>query len=508
MKNLIFSFIFIVFQHIQAQTPDDALRASWFTQNGSARSNAIGGAIGSLGGDLTAAYINPAGIGLYRTKEFMFSVGDVRNNNVFDFRGTNNQNNKSVFRYGSIGFVFGSVSEYNTNKSSAFSITVNQITSFNNRVNYSGFNNYSSFSEQYVEELVKDKADTMAALGNYIFGSTLAFRTYLVDTLNDAQGRFIGYKSLVPISTGVNQQYQSLTQGGIHDIALTFATKNNNKWYFGGSINIPIISYRRTLNYREDDATTDTTNRFGYFTFTENFRSTGAGFGIKLGAIHRLSEKIRLGLAIHSPQFFSLKDRISASMTTNTEGFKKTISETSNALNNNNEGTREYTLTTPYRVVASASYVFNQVEDTRKQRGFLSIDVEFVNYRGSRFSKTNPDGTTIKDYYNDLNNTIKENYKPNINFKLGGEIKFDPVAFRLGFGYYGSPYKDDELKANRKMFSAGIGYRAKGMFIDFSYTYTKINDVNFPYRLADIANTFAQQSGNNALAMLTIGFKL
>ena len=78
---------------------------------------------------------------------------------------------------------------------------------------------------------------------------------------------------------------------------------------------------------------------------------------------------------------------------------------------------------------------------------------------------------------------------------------------RLGFAYYGNPYKDAALKANRMLLSGGLGYRNKGVFVDLTYVHNISKDVNFPYRLEDRANTFAtvkQQKGN---AMLTVGFK-
>ena len=80
-----------------AQTPDDAIRQSYQIQQGTARNMAIGGAMGSLGGDITAAHVNPAGLGFYKTGEFVLSPGFNFINNKFDFRGTNQQDKKSNF---------------------------------------------------------------------------------------------------------------------------------------------------------------------------------------------------------------------------------------------------------------------------------------------------------------------------------------------------------------------------------------------------------------------------
>src|ERR1700761_2024075 len=58
-----------------AQLPEDALRFSWTTPSGTAPSQARGGAMGSIGGDISAAYFNPAGLGFYKTNEVVLSPG-------------------------------------------------------------------------------------------------------------------------------------------------------------------------------------------------------------------------------------------------------------------------------------------------------------------------------------------------------------------------------------------------------------------------------------------------
>lgn len=511
MKNYLIVAILLFVDNIAvAQTPDDGLRTAWFTQNGTARNMAIGGAMASLGGDISSNHINPAGLGLYKTKELVLSLGAVKNNNEFDFRGTNNANNKGITKYGVMGFVFGETNKYKQGnvKSSAFSISVNQLASFNNRITYTGFNNYSSFSEQYIEELVRDKADTNAALSNYIFGSSLAFRTYLIDTFNNTSGNFAGYKSLVPISTGVNQNYNAVTKGGYHEIAIGYAANIQNKFYLGGSFLIPLVSYAKELDYTETDATNNPNNQFASFNYKESLQSFGVGVGLKLGAIYKLDNALRVALAFHTPQIISYKDKIRASMTTNTESLKGIRTENSNDLNDNNAGERKYTLTTPYRAIASASYIFNAAENTKKQRGFISADIEFVNYRGSRFSRTDEYGDAIKGYYKTLNNTVKDIYKGNLNLKLGGELKFDPVAVRLGAACYGSPYADNNITANKLILSGGLGYRKNGIFIDIAVSQSNNNDAQFPYRLNDVANTYATHTGNSQNILLTFGVKL
>ena len=513
MKKYLFSFCLIISFIANAQSPDDALRTAWFTQNGSARMMAVGGVMGSLGGDISAANINPAGLGLYKTREIVLTPGFFSNNNKLSYRGTDTSSNKNIFSNGPIGIIFGS-SGNNQKKwtSSAFAISVSQLANYNNHIQYTGSNNNTSFTEQYLEELARDRADTNSALSNYIFGSSLAFRTFLIDT-TIVNGQ-LGYKSLVPLASpsnptaGVMQSYDANTTGGYQEIALSLAGNMEDKLYVGGTVTIPVISYQRDFFYSEKDATNNPNNNFAYFNYTESLKSTGVGVGLKLGMIYKPKDFWRIGFAFHSPQWISFKDEIRASITANTEAYAGLRTVTSDELNSGNPGTREYNILTPWRAIASASYVFREVANTKKQRAFVSADIEYVNYRGARFSTTgNNNSSAMQNYYSMVNGEIKDYYKGNVNLKLGGELKFDPWMFRLGAAYYGSPYADNNLKADRFVTAAGIGYRNYGFFIDITYSATFVKDVNFPYRLNDVPNTYATQSGNINGLIITFGFK-
>ncbi len=82
MKKILLTIVVIIcFFTSFSQSPEDVLRYSYHPQQGTARNMSIGGAMGSLGGDLNALYVNPAGLGLFKTNEFVVSPGLVFNNN-------------------------------------------------------------------------------------------------------------------------------------------------------------------------------------------------------------------------------------------------------------------------------------------------------------------------------------------------------------------------------------------------------------------------------------------
>jgi hypothetical protein len=332
-----FSLVFY-FAIANAQSPDDAIRNSYQIQQGTARNMAVGGAMGSLGGDISAANVNPAGLGFYKTGELVLSAGFNMRNNNYDFRGTGQQTTKNGLGYGASGLVFGWGSPYKKGNSTAFSISVNQSANFNNHTEYTGFNNVSSFSEQYVEELANARADVNAAENNFVFGSSLAFLTYLVDTVSINGSP--GFKSYVPLGPGggVIQHDIIDTKGGINEIAIALASNHNDKFYIGGSIGIPISSYTKDQTYTETDATNNPNNGFDHFTYTEHYTSSGAGVNLKVGIIYKPVERVRLGFAFHTPTFYTMEDKITSAITANTENFHGVQTWTSNELHSNTPG--------------------------------------------------------------------------------------------------------------------------------------------------------------------------
>ena len=224
--------------------------------------------------------------------------------------------------------------------------------------------------------------------------------------------------------------------------------------------------------------------------------------------IYRPQEYLRLGLAIHTPTYMILKDTRTTMFVTEVENPVQVFDVKSERFTNDQPGESKYTQLTPFKAVISASYVFREVENTKKQRAFITADIEYVHHKGSRFYSNNDEPTAgEKAYYRALGNVVKRDYKGAFNFRVGGELKFNIIMARLGFAYYGNPYKDAGYKANRMLLSGGLGYRNKGMFIDLTYVHAISKDVDFPYRLEDRANTYAmlkQQRGN---IVATMGFK-
>ncbi|MFZ9387089.1 MAG: hypothetical protein ACO25B_04350 [Chitinophagaceae bacterium] len=512
MKSIRFAFIFILLgNQAIGQVPEETLRLSWTTQAGTSRNQAIGGAMGSLGGDATAALVNPAGLAFFKTSDFVLTPSYRFGKEQSLYRGTGfTGTNNGVTGFGTSGLVFGG---FGYKARNSFSLTVTKRADFNQQSAYYGQNNYSSFAEPLADEFASSGITIDQALNspNISLTTKMSLYTYLVDTATISGSPTVIARS--EFASMLNQEQHINASGGITEINLGFGHEWNPKFMGGLSIGIPILSYTRDTYFRESDASGNTDNDFAYMAYRENYHLQGAGFNLRAGLIYRPKEYVRLGLAVHSPDVMILTESFDAGMAANLEnlfgpgrGYDSVGAAT---VNGGGIPDTKYSFYTPGRIILSGSYVFREVENIKRQKGFLTADIEYVNYRWNRFGPTGEVNEATKSPYEPFNNAIDALSKASFNFRLGGELKFKTIMARLGLAYYGSPYKDKELKARKMNLSGGLGYRNKGVFADLTYVHRLNKDVHFPYRVsAPRANTFAGLKDNGGTVLLTIGFKI
>lgn len=510
-KKIYIAVLVLTAQQVSAQVPEEALRLSWRPQMGTARNQAIGGAMGSLGGDATANMVNPAGLAFYKTSDFILTPAYQFGKGTGVFRGTtNNSAAQNNFGPGTSGFVFGGFGYKSKN---SFAITVTKVADFKQTIAYNGQNNYSSFAEPLADEFAASGLTIDQALNSsdVSLPTKMALYTYLVDTAT-----INGTKQVIARSeftSLLNQQHVSEVSGGITEITAGFASEFNKKFMGGMSIGLPIVKIDRNTYYHESDASGNTDNDFNFMSYRENFTLKGVGINLKAGVIYRPREYFRLGLALHSPDVMMLTETFNSGFAADLEklfdpasGYDSVASST---ITGNNSDQNKYTTNTPGKIILSGSYVFREVENIKRQKGFLTADIEFTNYKWMSFSTSEEVTPESKAYYKPFNKAIDAIYKTAVNFRVGAELKFRIIMARLGFAYYSNPYKDKALKASKMNLSGGLGYRHKGIFVDLTYVHHINKDVNFPYRVnAPRANTFANLKETGGNVLLTFGIKM
>lgn len=512
MKKILYTTIFAGLSLAGfAQAPEDALRYSWNVQGGTARNQAIGGAMGSLGGDITATFVNPAGLGFFRTGDIVLSPNYSFGKSSGSYLGRRSDSSTNKFAIGTSGIIF-SPSDKGNSRNVAVSIAINQMADFKNNIFYRGANNQSSYSQTFLEEINRGNIkDGNVVASGFPFGTSLAFNTYWIDTVGGGTNGNFSFQSRAPINTGLLQQNTIVSKGGITELALGAGVNLNDKVMVGGTIGIPFLNHERTTEFIEADATTNANNKFNYAMFTQGLKTSGIGINLKGGVIYKPQEFWRLGFAFHSPTVYSLTDENSAEITTDTEGYAGVQTQKLEDVTGTSSQFK-YMHTTPLKLMTSVSYVLREIQDVTRQRGFITADAEYVFYPMSSYFVDEENGAADADtkaYLRSLNETIGNVYKGAFNFRAGGELKFNTVMVRAGAAYYGNPYKNiHEEKGSRISLSGGLGYRHKGMFIDATYVHMITKDVNVPYRLQNAPYYNADIRNTNGKIFLTVGFKI
>lgn len=489
MKRLsLIIVVFSIFVNAFSQNVDDALRYSQIFYGGTARFNSMGGAFTALGGDLSSISLNPAATGVYRSSEYSITPQLQYINTKTNFKGTS-----SDFRYNfnlsQAGLVSNIFSSENPDGlvSLNFAYSYNKTNNFNTNIIINGVSNNSSMADYWA---------TSSQGTNYsqLTGSQgIAFDAYLMDTIRGSTGNSYGtvfsqYGDSPNPTYGQTIRRIITNDGYTAEHALSVGGNYANKFYFGATLGIGKINYTGHYEHLESDISNSVFD-FKSFTYVDHLEATGTGFSLKLGTIYKPVEYIRIGLAVHTPVIYRIKEVFYDNVTSNFDNGDRY--EAKNASSKYN-----YTLTTPFRLIGGVAV---QVQ----KFALLSADYEYVDYSMARFSKA----SDSYNYY-DQNQEIGNLLKPTSNIRLGVEFRLNMFYLRGGYGYYGKAFKQgtDNEKTHTNSYSAGIGFRQQNFFLDVAYTNTMNSQKYFMYRDYPYLDATTIETRRNIFTT-TLGFK-
>lgn len=449
---------FFIFD-LSAQTIEDAIRYSRLQSGGTARSISSGGALSAFGGDFGTLSVNPAGIATYRRSTFMVTPALNFAKTSSNFAEADFNDNRSNINLANLGVVFSKTSNASDWKAVNFGIGLNRLTNNNQEFYYEGT------TEGTITARWQTLANGTLPDDLYAFEEGAAFDAQVLFQYDNTPDD----EYLIDLNpTDFVKKEQTITRkGSINDLSLTLGGNYRHKLYVGASIGLPFVRYEETKDYTETDEA-NVSPEFESMTFNETFSTTGIGFNAKLGIIYRANQSLRFGATVHTPTFFGLSEQYSTSVTSNLVfggGAVQTFEGLSPISN------FSYSLISPWRAIGSAGFMFGKF-------GFISMDVEYVDYSNAQFSFE-----TDKDFENDLNNEVLEHLTSAVNIRLGGEARYGVFAVRAGAGYTMSPYQDTRVGANEGMtnVSFGIGLREKSLFFDIGVARTMYNETYTPY---------------------------
>lgn len=500
--------------------------------SGSARSAAMAGAFVSLGGDISSMSQNPAGLGFYKRNEITLTPSMSFSNTASSVAKWE-KNSTSKFALGNIGIVL-KLRESSTGVTAInFGFGYTRTADFNYSISYTSGKGYgaSSIANVFAKQLTSQGITSKAINGNYDendyfrwnaidpsnWGAILAYMGGLV---GDGAGSGRWTRDMISNDAAVQEFSTIHSSGSAGEYNISLGLNVNNKLYIGASIGIPTIKINRDVYYGEQytyDTKPSLNYRMTHFNYDQQSQIKGAGFNFKLGVIYSPIENLRLGLAIHTPTFYSMTYKYQAGLTSevfaennvddytlDNKGFiDPPLSNITPTLIDDNSYSWNYT--TPTRLMFGASYIF-------AKRLTLSVDYERDWYNGMRVQNS-PYGKHLYD------NFFRESFKGSNALRVGAEFRLIPqVALRAGYGLWSGALRDDAAILSSPVIyrtdtiGAGAGIAlAKWFTIDLAYQYC--NERMTPFLAyydndnTNIASTIVDTQVKRHSVLLTLGFR-
>lgn len=485
-----------------AQFASDALKYSNVYYGGTARFMGLGGAMGAVGADLSTFSTNPAGIGLYRRSEFVFSTSLYSAYDKSEYFNQEGIDTKTAVNIENVGGVFVFDGDKGTSiKKAQFGISLNRLNNFNNKSFVQGYNDRSSFVWGAVDNINSQLGTdfTFTQVEDLLWQSYVITRDF--NTEGDPISDFYNDISSAYFDKGgrLLQTQSTYSNGGVQELTFTGGVNVNDRVYVGLTVGVPFLNYSQDTYYSESDSN-NKNEYFNSFTLRQKFSSNGAGVNAKLGVIVRAADFVRVGASFHSPTWYP---RINESYSSSIEShFRLPVDGDGNKnfFVESPYGYYNWELRTPWKVSASTAFII-------RRAGLVSIDYEYNTYSSMSMSP--------RADFSSENNVIKNSYGSQHIVRVGTEWNVGPTQFRAGYGYYGSPYKNNINDGTRMNISGGLGFKSKYFFVDLSYMYTFYGMDNYLYGSSvdwltgnPVPAEFAKMKYNNHIITLSLGFKI
>jgi len=480
MKRFAFiaSLVFIPFLTTMAQDQVEALRYSMFSPVGTARYQGMGGALGAVGGDFTSVAFNPAGLAVYRSSEFEFTTSFQQVRASSDFLDNTYTSRDFDFNFSSLGYV---VAKNNGQDKGLvglnFGFGYNTLANFSSRISMRGINNSSSFLDDMTLYANQNPSNLDP------FYDQIAFDAYLIP-MDPSTGEY--WNDFAADNYGEMQVRQVETSGYIGEYSFTTAVNISNFLYLGATAGLQPVRFYESIYHDERDTDGHVLDLQG-FTFSEYNTTEGAGFSMKFGAIVRPLPMLRLGVSYHLPTFYSLVE----TKETEISSYWDATSGISDVTAYSPYGRQQYSLRSPGRFTASGALILGKL-------GLISMDYEFVDYSAASFGSAE---------YLDQNDAIAIDYRAVHNFKVGGELRLQPLYLRAGLQTYMSPFSDTRNDASVLAPSCGLGFRSKKFYVDMSYQYKSRDEVYGLYLTSSGDPEISLNTYNTSNVLVTLGFR-
>ena len=460
--------LFSIFSFSQDIT--DALNYSSDQLSGTARFKALSGAFGSLGGDLSAINVNPAGSAVFKNSMVTASLSSINLNNDNSFLNSTSSNSLNTVDFNQAGAVFvfrNNRSEENDGwRKFVLGINYEQTMSHDNEFFVSGTNT-NSIDSYFLANAQGVSLDLLQLLP----GETISDLYSFLGSNHGygAQQAFLGYQSFIlepvdpndPANTAYfsniaagdfNQEYSYATSGYNSKFTLNLASQYKDKVYLGLNLNSHFLNYNESTYFYESNSNPGSiVTEVG---FENNLSTIGTGFSFQLGAIAKVHKNLRLGASYESPTWYRISEETTQSIATTRDDAGTLVTDViaPNVINI----FPSFRLQTPAKINGSAAILFGK-------KGLISFDYTLKDYANLKFRPSNDANFATQ------NNLISNTLKSTSSYRIGGEYRIDELSLRGGYRFEESPYKDGTTFSDLTGFSVGLGYNFGKIRIDATY---------------------------------------
>lgn len=494
-KIILLAVIGLTTIKIQAQQASDALRFAQDDIMGTARYRAMSGAFGALGGDLSALTVNPAGSAIFINNFASATLSNYNNKNKSNYFSTQTDAKDNSLDINQIGtvWVFNDAAANNKWSKVAVAINYEKTNNYDNSIFSQGYNPTNSVSNYFTsyangipENILKN--NTFESLTYNEQQAYLGYNAYLI---NPEDGN--KYSSAVNPNGNYYQENRIESQGYNGKISFNLAAEYDKRYYFGANLNAHFTDFETTSSFYEDYADSPANNAttgVQASRFTNELYTYGSGFSFQLGAIAKVTNEFRVGLAYESPTWYSLNDELRQTLSVNcpdcgTNGGNFYADPNAILVY------PTYRLQTPSKYTGSFAYIFGS-------SGLISLDYSLRDYSNAKFRPANE--------FRQGNSEINSSLDLSNEVRVGAEYRIKQWSLRGGYRFEESPYKNSNTIGDLNSFSTGLGYNFGDIKLDMAYTFAKRenNAAFFSQGLTDTANIKAIQN----TVTLTLGFEL
>ena len=477
-KNLIYIILtFLLTFYSKAQTSQDAFNLSTSGIFGSARYTSMGGAFGSLGGDLSSISDNPAGAAVFLYPEMGISFEVNFNNSISNGDNRNLPVKGSFSDLNQFGLIFSLKNTkdesfkfkrlnfgFNIQKVQEFKNNINSISSRNIGIDQFFLNNAQGVP---LDDLMTRENETISELydflgNNYGYSTQqafLGFNGYIIDPVSNEENN-INYVSAAKYNK-LNHDFYLDRTGDHKKYTFTIATQYENSFYLGLNLNSHQVYYHEISDLYESNYSLD--SNIDLIQFNNDVLTQGSGFSAQLGIIAKIKNNFRLGFSYQSPTRLNLTEESMQFIITDHLNFPQE-NLIQDVVDPQILNISKYKLSTPSKTSISGSFIIGS-------KGLISAEFSSKNYGNINFI------TRQNAYLRSLNQELSSNYRKASMVKLGGEMRTEEIVLRAGYYSEQSSLKNGDNSHSGITF--GIGYDFKnGSILSLAIKNSYMNLIN------------------------------